>query len=174
MNWIKNLCDNEIRPPFEIEKDIEYYDDLRRRLTHFVKRLEEVDADEESIRIAKTYSDKVCESLRDYYKGRVSSCHQRIDNLIKECGNHELAVTNLNESRAFSGDKSSEIQFFRARTSNDAQTMIPKDMLHLPFGLRGKSGNYRFSIPGVISLYLANTSYGCWVEMGKPAEHDFM
>ena len=46
-------------------------------------------------------------------------------------------------------------------------------MLHLPFTKRGKSGNYRFSIPGVTSLYLANSSYGCWIEMGCPSDHDF-
>lgn len=46
-------------------------------------------------------------------------------------------------------------------------------MLHHPFKLRGKTGNYRFSIPGVTSLYLANSSYGCWIEMGRPSEHDF-
>ena len=173
LNWIKSLCDNEIMPPFEVDKDIDYYDDLRKKLTHFIKRLEEIDADERSVKIAQKYSNKICESLRDYYKGKISSCHQKVDNLIKDCENHEFAVTNLKESWAFPGDKNSEIQFFRARTSNDAQTMTPKDMLHLPFGLRGKSGNYRFSIPGVISLYLANTSYGCWIEMNKPAEHDF-
>lgn len=82
-------------------------------------------------------------------------------------------MASLYESRAFPGVQNTEIQFFRARSESSAKPMSLKDMLHLPFGLRGKSGNYRFSIPGIISLYLANTSYGCWVEMGKPSEHDF-
>ena len=46
-------------------------------------------------------------------------------------------------------------------------------MLHIPFSKRGKTGNYRFSIPGIPSLYLGNTSYSCWVELGRPSEHDF-
>ena len=46
-------------------------------------------------------------------------------------------------------------------------------MLHLPNSMRSKSGNYRFSIPGNPSMYLANSSYGCWIEMGCPAEIDF-
>lgn len=46
-------------------------------------------------------------------------------------------------------------------------------MLHLPKTLRGKTGNYRFSIPGMPSLYLGNTSYVCWLETGKPSAHDF-
>ena len=47
-------------------------------------------------------------------------------------------------------------------------------MLHLPLKLRGKTGNYRFSIPGVPSLYLSNSSYACWLELGRPSEHDFV
>ena len=46
-------------------------------------------------------------------------------------------------------------------------------MIHLPNSLRAKSGNYRFSIPGNPSMYLANSSYGCWIETGCPAEIDF-
>lgn len=46
-------------------------------------------------------------------------------------------------------------------------------MLHLPLKLRAKSGNYRFSIPGNPSLYLANSSYGCWIETGFPSENEF-
>lgn len=48
-----------------------------------------------------------------------------------------------------------------------------KDMLHLPKNLRSKSGNYRFSIPGNPSLYLSNTSYGCWIETGNPDDNHF-
>lgn len=46
-------------------------------------------------------------------------------------------------------------------------------MLHLPKKMRAKSGNYRFSIPGNPSLYLANSSYGCWIETGFPSAIDF-
>ncbi len=46
-------------------------------------------------------------------------------------------------------------------------------MIHLPNSMRAKSGNYRFSIPGNPSMYLANSSYGCWIETGCPAEIDF-
>lgn len=170
--WLTNFSDREIRAPFVVAKDEDYYDDLRKRLTHFVNLLEDAGADSESNKIAKKYSDKICECLRDYYRGNISSCHQKIENLIKGCDEHIFAVAELNKSKAFP-EGTDEIQFFRARTESVARVMQPKDMLHLPFSMRSKSGNYRFSIPGVTSLYLANTSYGCWIEMGKPSEHDF-
>ena len=111
MNWMISLSDKDLHAPFVIQKDLDYYDDLRRRLTHFVNCLKKV-ADIESIIIARKYSDKVCESLRDYYQGNISTCHKRIKNLIKGCQNHKLAVATLNESRAFPGQRGSEIQFF--------------------------------------------------------------
>lgn len=173
LSWIKSFSSKDIRAPFVVVKDSEYYDDLRKRLTRFVKILEEVSADKESIEIARKYADRICEAVVEYYKGRISSCQRKIENLIRDCNNHELAVSELSKSHVFPGKRGSEIQFFRARTLSDAKTLKLKEMLHVPFSQRGKSGNYRFSIPGVSSLYLANSSYGCWIEMGKPSEHDF-
>ena len=173
LTWIQSFSEKEIHAPFFVNKDSEYYNDLRKRLTAFVNILKKASADEESIRVAKKYSDKICEGLRDYYHGRVSACHQKILNLVKGCTYNKLALSLLNESRAFPGLRGTEIQFFRARLSNMAQTFSPKEMLHHPFTLRGVTGNYRFSIPGVTSLYLANSSYGCWIELGRPSEHDF-
>lgn len=40
-----------------------------------------------------------------------------------------------------------------SRLSDDAKAFKAKDMLHLSLSLRGKTGNYRFSIPGIPSLY---------------------
>ena len=65
----------------------------------------------------------------------------------------------LNNSYAFPGASKTEIQFFRCRIGNPSNAYEAKDMLHLPLKLRSKSGNYRFSIPGNPSLYLANSSY---------------
>lgn len=173
VSWITSFSDKAIHAPFSVNTDAEYYDNLRKRYTAFVKLLKKASADVESLKIAQKYTDKVCEALRDYYHGAVSSCHQKILNLVSGCSDNKIAVSILDESRAFPGPKGTEIQFFRARNSDVAQTFTPKEMLHHPFKLRGKTGNYRFSIPGVTSLYLANTSYGCWIEMGCPSEHDF-
>ncbi len=173
-SWIDSYSNKELHAPFKIKKDIEYYDDLRKRYTLFINSLRDVSADAESIRIATTCSNKVCEALRDYYRGKVVSCYQKIQNLVKGCSDSKLAVSTLNESSAFPGDQKTEIQFFRARISEKYNKFMPKDMLHHPHRLRAKTMNYRFSIPGVTSLYLANTSYGCWIELGCPSEHDLL
>lgn len=128
LSWHYSFVRGEIEAPFTVNSDAEYYQDLRKRLTKFVNSLQDV-ADEESIMIAKKYSDKVCEALRDYYRGNISSCHQRIQNLVKNCGDNTIANALLNQSRAFPGKQGSEIQFFRARLSNLHKFILDKRWL---------------------------------------------
>lgn len=170
-NWIKSFGDKELYAPYIVDTDNDYYPDLRKRLSHFGFMLVKANADDESIRIAKEYSNKVCEAIRDYYGGKVSTCHLKIEHLVKKCLDCDLAVSSLMNSKAFPGN--GEIQFFRARREIDSRIYEPHEMLHRPYTDRAKYGNYRFSIPGIACLYLANSSYGCWIEMGKPSEHDF-
>ena len=170
---MKKAFDRDSFAPYVVKKDSDYYSDLRKKYSHFIKVIKNASADKESIEIAEKYSNRICEAIREYYKGNVSTCHIKIDNLIKDCSDNDFAFSFLDESKAFPGPAGSEIQFFRARTSFCVKSFLPKEMLHPPFSMRSKSGNYRFSIPGTTGLYLSNTSYGCWIEMGRPAEHDF-
>lgn len=96
-----------------------------------------------------------------------------IRNLLKDVGDNHFAVSNLDTSCAFAGDANDEIQFFRCRTGNPSNSFSARKMMYLPISLRSKSGNYRFSISGNPSLYLANSFYGCWIETGFPADIDF-
>ena len=84
-----------------------------------------------------------------------------------------MAVSNVDNSFGFPGPHDCELQLFRARLSDEIVTYDAKDMLHLPYRLRGKTGNYRFSIPGLPSLYLGNSSYACWIELGRPADYKY-
>ncbi len=170
----ERLCENDFRAPFSVDKDDEYYPDLRRRLTRFVKAVEGSGFGKDTVKAAKKYADKVCESLRDYYRGNVATSHQRVENLVRGLVSNDMALSPVGGDVVFpAGGGTSEIQLFRARAEPEARTYAPNEMLHLPFCLRQKAKGYRFSIPGVTSLYLSNTSYGCWIELGRPPEHDF-
>ena len=46
-------------------------------------------------------------------------------------------------------------------------------MLHIPFNKREIIKSQRFSIPGLPCLYLGNTTYDCWIELGRPADYMF-
>lgn len=174
LEWLENnfIC-KDLYAPFTIEKDVDYISDLSRRYSILLKQAIGAGADEESIKIIKKYKRKILESLNCYYRADIEKSNIIVKNLLKDIGNDRLAVSSLDTSYAFPGLQGSEIQFFRCRTGNPSKAFSVKDMLHLPKYLRAKSGNYRFSIPGNPSMYLANSSYGCWIETGFPADIDF-
>ena len=175
LNWLdNNFIDRDLYAPFIVKSDVDYYDDLCKRYRTLLNDARNAGADLESLHIIKKYTRTIREALNEYYKGLISTSHTKVKNLIKDCMDESLAVDTLANSDAFGGVKGTEIQFFRARVSTSAIPYTAKEMLHLPFKMRGKTGNYRFSIPGVPSLYLGNSSYACWLELGRPAEHDFV
>lgn len=174
LTWLNNgfIC-KKLYAPFVLEKDNDYKDDLRRKYALVLKQAKNAGADDESIRIIEKYSRKILESMTCYYKADLEKSNIIIRNLIKDIGKDPFAVTTLANSDAFPGMHSQELQLFRCRIGNPSSAFVAKDMLHLPAKMRAQSGNYRFSIPGNPSLYLANSSYGCWIETGFPAENDF-
>lgn len=113
------------------------------------------------------------QSIAKLLKADISKCNAIIKNLIIDIGEDPFAVSPLKDSYAFPGQRDSELQLFRSRRGNPSQSFSATDMLYLPIELRSISGNYRFSIPGNPSMYLSNSSYGCWIETDFPAEIDF-
>lgn len=174
LTWISkaDFLDRELWAPYHIKSDIEYYDDLCKKYNLLYENARKAGADKDSLVLIKQYSSKIKEAIRKYYAGSISTSHNIVKNLLKKVIDNSLAVSEVNVSKAFPGS-GKEIQFFRARRSDRIIGFEAKDMLHIPFGKRGKTGNYRFSIPGIPSLYLGNTTYACWVELGCPSEHDF-
>ena len=174
LSWLTNefIC-KDLYAPYIIDKDSDYYDSLQEKFNLVLKQAEKAGADADSIAIIKRYSRKILESMRAYYKADLSKSSTIIRNLIRDLGDDSFAVNTLYDNDAFLGFKNEELQFFRCRTGNPSKSYTAKEMLHLPKKMRAKSGNYRFSIPGNPSLYLSNSSYGCWIETGYPPDNEF-
>ena len=174
LTWLTNhfIC-KELYAPFVLDKDCDYEKDLRKKYNLVLKQAKAAGADKDSIAIINKYKKKVLESLRYYYRADIARSNTIIKNLLQDIGDDSFAVAKLSDSYAFPGNHNQEIQFFRCRIGNPSKAYSAKEMLHLPKKLRSKSGNYRFSIPGNPSLYLANSSYGCWIETGFPLDNDF-
>ena len=174
LTWLNNgfIC-KELSAPFKINKDIDYRTDLEKKYNIVKKQAKNANADDESLKIVDNFSAKILKSLDLYYRADIAECNNIILELVKEIGDNPFAVNSVINSDAFPGIKANELQFFRCRLGTPNKAFTAKDMLHLPNSMRAKSGNYRFSIPGNPSMYLANSSYGCWIETGCPAEIDF-
>lgn len=172
--WLNNgfIC-RDLYAPFIIEKDNDYLNDLKKKYEIVLRQAVNAGADEESQKIIRKYKNKIIESINCYYCADIAKSNTIIYNLLKDIGDDPFAVNTLENSCAFPGIHGQELQLFRSRTGNPSKAFTAKEMSILPLSLRSKSGNYRFSIPGNPSLYLANSSYGCWIETGFPSEIDF-
>lgn len=61
--------------------------------------------------------------------------------------------------------------FYRMRQNELHQRCEAKDVFHIPLTQRGLVKTQRYSAPGYPCLYLGESIYGCWEEMGRPPMH---
>ena len=81
LDWVENFIIKELYAPYVVEWDQDYYIDLRAKYKLLYDTAEKAGADEESLKIIIKYSDKVRESLRLYYDGRISKstyCNKKL------------------------------------------------------------------------------------------------
>lgn len=57
---------------------------------------------------------------------------------------------------------------FRIRTCENTFSFKPCELFHIPMNQREVVSSQRFSIPGYPCLYFSNSTYLCWLELGKP------
>lgn len=157
LNWLNNsgFITKKLYAPFAVEKDSEYLQDLSSRYDILFKQAQGAGADKKSIDIIDEYREMILGALEKYYEADIAQCNAIIEELIQDIGDNPLAVDKVNRSRAFPGTLGSEVQFFRGRVGNPSCAYSKNSMLHLPKSQRAKTGNYRFSIPGNPSFYLA-------------------
>lgn len=174
-NWIKKIDFQKISTPITVKRDRDYFPSLKEKLYALISELEFNGASEKVVTAIKAYVEKVIESIDLYYQGNLVDAQLIINQMITDFGNAPPAVTDINGSIAFpgGGPDFSEVQFFRARLSENVVEFSSDDMLHIPFNMRHIVKSERFSIPGLPCLYLGNSTYDCWVEMGCPADHRF-
>jgi len=57
--------------------------------------------------------------------------------------------------------------YFRMRES--FHKLTKEDLFHIPFHRRHLTQSNRFSLPGIPCIYLSNSLYLCWEELGRPS-----
>lgn len=108
--------------------------------------------------------DRLIEGLLDsidkFYKGKPSQAYVAFSKTMKE----------INVTKYL--DKSSRLSvgnnLFRIRTATGNYPLSRDELFHIPFEKRGLVQTQRFSIPGLPSLYTANSIYVAWEEMRRP------
>lgn len=172
------LCEKykEFTTPIVIESDDQYNGSLQNTFTSFLEALYLCEIDKDTVEGLKAYADKILAAIYSYYQGDLVESQSIINELINEFDDSAPCIISINDGVAIPcacDSVNPEVQFFRARLSDQITDFNAEDMLHIPFNKRKLVKSERFSIPGFPCLYLANTSYACWIEMGRPAEHRF-
>lgn len=173
--WIDKLCGkNFFDTPIIIDTDSSYRDSLKNIFDNLEKVLIEVSADDFYVQATRKYRAALLFSIDQYYLGYISEAQDRIYQLVNQFDGSSLAVSNINNSFSFGNyTNEQEVQFFRARCNDKIVDYKKEEMLHIPFSKRSIVKSERFSIPGLPCLYLGTTSYVCWLELGRPADHMF-
>ncbi|MBQ2823747.1 MAG: hypothetical protein IJF18_04135 [Oscillospiraceae bacterium] len=170
-NWIANLDNKGLTTPFKVKYDNEYFPALKMMLEDLVNRFRIAGMEDTFVEAIDAYQKEIVNSIEKYYCGDLVNAQLIINKIINEFL-EPPAITGINDSIAFPNN-GTEIQFFRARLSDNVIDFPANEMLHIPFKKRSIVKSERFSIPGLPCLYLGNSSYACWIEMGCPADHRF-
>ncbi len=172
--WVNHIHVQKFVLPISVDKDNEYFPVLKNRLNDVINELSQCGAAKDIISAAEKTKDAIVRAIEQYYSGNILDAQNTVNNIIAEFGNLSPAVTTVNNGPSFpyiNPDKKS--QFFRARLSDSIGAYAKEEMLHVPFSKRELVASTRFSIPGLPCLYLGNTSYVCWMELGCPPDYRF-
>lgn len=105
--------------------------------------------------------------IKYYLQGEISTCYKTFE----ECWrlfNDKMVVPH---SLDYKMDLSSI--WYRMRKEKDINIPL-EGMFHVPYSLRGKISNYRYSVTGYPCLYLGKSIYTCWEEIRRPEYSNFI
>lgn len=103
---------------------------------------------------------QINKSIDKYYLGDTVKAYNQLGAGLKE-------VESFLTTRGTGVSRDSTLSLYRSRIGGN-KIYSNKEMFHIPFELRDRVTSQRFSIPGLPCLYLGNSAYICWEEMGKP------
>lgn len=121
----------------------------------------------------RTYIYQSCDCIEKvlqlYLKGDAINAYKLIEKYL--IGNPYLKILS-----SIPQDKESSLlkSLFKMRKNDgDRHLFTNKEMFHIPLNLRHKVGTYRFSMPGIPCIYLANNLYICSLEVQANPLHDY-
>lgn len=108
----------------------------------------------------------ILDSLNHYYNGLPALAYETLAGSLNQLDkNNHLPI----QKTELPSERSS---YYRVRVSSGTK-LKKEDLFHIPFHMREKVSTQRYSIPGLPCLYLADSVYVCWEELGRPKFDDF-
>lgn len=167
--YIRNLFNSNkeiLFLPVEVSSGNEVYPTLFALWQEYIKFLTHTPELSDCVSEAEFQINHLKTCVESYFSGDFYAADEAIKAILTRIAQRDNSsiITNLfdlyidNESH----------QWFRARQGAATANFKRKDMKHVPYSLREKVGNTRYSISGIPCLYLGNSIYVCYCEAGKP------
>jgi hypothetical protein len=191
LNWYQNISGN-FYLPIRCKRDNEYLPKLKKVFSEYKKNLNGIEAPKNVINKVDIITSEIINALKLYFQADVFGAQNKILQLLISYKDNEFVYSSIADSCAFraltpfktsentevqrwiDSNLKAELNFYKARISDDpSKRFTPEEMLHIPFTDRDIIKTQRFSIPGIPCMYFATSSYGCWIEMGKPQDNFF-
>lgn len=115
-------------------------------------------------RRSKILREGILNTIDTYYQGDLSKAYTILSKALKEANITGYLKKDL--------ELKPNSNLFRIRLSNQNYPLSKEELFHIPFQLRTKVNTQRYSIPGLPSLYLANSIYVAWEELKRPGMHE--
>lgn len=198
--WCNAYMDNNIngiRLPIYINTNEEYIEELENIYKKYLFEINKPAFAYEDGLISEV--ENTCKSIIDIIKmlikGDIFDAESQLKDMIEKFSVHPFFVNELDKSYSFRGIapyielqrnghedvyremRNQELSFFRVRTKKEiVKNDISKltHIVHLPYEMRGKASNMRFSRVGCPCLYLGTTTYVCCKECGWDASDEEM
>ena len=148
---------------FRIKKDSEYQKYLKEELNDYIKWV--VENYNEYRGEVKKIANSIKKAINLYYKSDFMSAIQSIKRIVEG--------DNLLSCETKMGGVGCNDILFKARVAESTENIKHEDMLHIPFDRRNIVSSQRFSLSGTPCIYLAKSSYTCWLELNRPEENKF-
>ncbi|RZK39073.1 MAG: hypothetical protein EOO90_20020 [Pedobacter sp.] len=103
----------------------------------------------------------ILKTLDIYYTGDPSGAFKHLSNTLR--------ATNISGFLNKNYELPEMTNLYRIRKSDGNYPLTKEDLFHIPFQTRSRVNTQRFSIPGLPSLYVANSVYVAWEELQRPA-----
>ncbi len=113
--------------------------------------------------------DKIVHCLKYYYEGRTYEAYRVFSEGLNFVLNNNSTVFSPADYHNYNSQLN---RLYRARVSKDILSKRT-EMFHPPAYLRHMLSDQRYSIRGLPCIYLANSSYVCWEELGRPDIREF-
>jgi len=152
-----------------LERDNEDFIDFQKRIfSDFFENIDSFDGrlKDKILQVRpkiKTLADSIISSLESYVNGDTIEAYSRFENGINQIKKHLLIKKGVTDIESIKEPE----EFYRARIG-EGKLFSRNEMFHIPFELRHFVNSQRYSLPGMPCLYLANSTYLCWEELGKP------